>query len=297
MASDRVLITGRYGFTGNYVAHEMSAAGWDVWGTGLNPPPDLDTQYIQADLTARDGLLHVLEHSRPDAVIHLAAVASVDHGKVEDFYQVNVIATRLLLGALIETGCGKSGVVLAGSANIYGNTPHSPIAEGTPPAPVNDYAVSKLAMEHVASLFKTHLPLVLARPFNYTGRGQNTRFLIPKIVAHYRDRAAIIELGNVHVARDFSDIRDVAIAYRKLLLDGPRGEAINICSGQATSLQDVLGICRNITGHEIEVRTNPDFVRANEIAQLTGDRSRLDEVWPDASRHTLRETLNWMLSA
>jgi nucleoside-diphosphate-sugar epimerase len=297
MASGRVLITGRYGFTGDYVAREMDAAGWEVWGAGLSPAPHVDNQYLQADLTERESLLQVLAQCRPDAVIHLAAVASVDHGRVEDFYQVNVIATRLLLGALAETGYGKAGVILASSANIYGNTPQSPIGEETPPAPVNDYAVSKLAMEHVTRLFEHRLPLVVTRPFNYTGRGQDTRFLIPKIVAHFRDRAAVIELGNVDVARDFSDVRDVAIAYRKLLLEGPRGKTINICSGQATSLQDILSICQDITGHEIEVQINPDFVRANEIAILTGDRSRLDQIWPDASRHTLRQTLDWMLSA
>lgn len=296
MVSNRVLITGRHGFTGEYVAREMDAAGWEVWGAGLGPAPTPDAHYLQADLTDRDSLMQVLAQSRPDAVIHLAGVTSVDHGQVEDFYQVNVIATRLLLGALTEAGFGKSGVVLASSSNIYGNSLRSPINEKAPPAPVNDYAVSKLAMEHVACLFKNHLPLVLARPFNYTGRGQDTRFLIPKIVTHFRDHAEVIELGNLNVARDFSDVRDVAIAYRKLLVEGPRGLTINICSGQATSLQDVLGICRDITGHEIEVRINPAFVRANEIAIQTGDPSRLDQLWPDAARHSLKQTLEWMLS-
>lgn len=296
MVSGRVLITGRYGFTGGYVARELEAAGWEVWGSGLSPAPTPDDHYLQADLTDHDTLQHVLAQSRPDAVIHLAAVASVDHEKVEDFYQVNVIATRLLLGALAKSDFGKSGVVLASSANIYGNAAQSPIDEETPPAPINDYAVSKLAMEHVASLFKTRLPLVVTRPFNYTGRGQDTRFLIPKIVSHFRERAKRIELGNLNVARDFSDVRDVAFAYRKLLLKGPRGAAINICSGQATSLHDVLSICREITGHQIEVQINQAFARVHEIAILTGDTTRLDQVWSDASRRTLKETLEWMLS-
>lgn len=291
----RVLITGRYGFTGQYVADEMAQAGWDVWGLGATAPRSADPRYVVADLTDQSALSAALDQIQPDAVIHLAAIAFVGHGAAEDFYKVNVIGTRMLLEAVAQSGSGQAGVVLASSANIYGNSDQSPLAETALPNPVNDYAVSKLSMEYMAQLFADRLPLVIARPFNYTGCGQDDKFLIPKIVAHYRTKAATIALGNLDVARDFSDVRDVARAYRLLLNPDLAGQRINICSGQATSLQEIVDMCRDLTGHALEVTVNPAFVRANEIKTLTGDPRLLNARTALGPRYPLQDTLAWML--
>jgi nucleoside-diphosphate-sugar epimerase len=298
MSARRVLITGRYGFTGRYAADALSAAGWEVWGLGSQLPEDAGATDRVADLTDRASLARAIGEIRPDAVLHLAAVAFVAHGDVDDFYQVNLIGTRNLLGVLADGGHGKSGVVLASSANVYGNTRMSPISEAAIPAPANDYAVSKLAMEHVAQLFAERLPITIARPFNYTGVGQDPKFLVPKIVSHFRDRAARMELGNLDVARDFSDVRDVAQAYSALLgSEKARGETVNICSGRATALGEIIDMCRVITGHDLEVAVNPDFVRADEIKTLNGDRSHLEALTGASERHALEDTLRWMLNA
>ncbi|WP_425073756.1 NAD-dependent epimerase/dehydratase family protein [Sagittula sp. S175] len=295
MAARRVLITGYSGFTGRYVATELRQAGWEVWGIGSGASDQGDLAYRQVDLGDLPGLTSVLDDIRPDAVVHLAAVAFVAHGEATDFYRVNVIGTHNLLTVLDKGGYGAQGVVLASSANIYGNTTVSPIPETADPAPENDYAVSKLAMEHMARLFAGKLPVTIARPFNYTGRGQELRYLVPKIVDHFRRRAPLIELGNLDVARDFSDVRDVALAYRALLEAGPQPGAVNICSGRATSLFDLIEMCRNITGHDIEVVVNPAFQRANEIKMLCGSRDRLNALTGAQPRNDLRDTLHWML--
>lgn len=298
MSARRVLITGRYGFTGRYAADALSAAGWEVWGLGSQLPQDAGATDRVADLTDRASLVSAIDEIRPDAVLHLAAVAFVAHGDVDDFYQVNLIGTRNLLGVLADGDHGQSGVVLASSANVYGNTRMSPISEAAVPAPANDYAVSKLAMEHVAQLFAERLPITIARPFNYTGVGQDPKFLVPKIISHFRDRAARMELGNLDVARDFSDVRDVAQAYCALLgSEKAKGETVNICSGRATALGEIIDMCRVITGHDLEVAVNPDFVRADEIKTLNGDRSHLEALTGSSERHALEDTLRWMLSA
>jgi nucleoside-diphosphate-sugar epimerase len=161
--------------------------------------------------------------------------------------------------------------------------------------PANDYAVSKLAMEYLAKTYMTRLGIVMTRPFNYTGVGQEPRYLIPKIVSHFKARAPHIELGNTDVARDFSDVRDVAQAYRLLAEAQPLGQTFNLCSGEATALETCISMASEITGHDMEVRVNPDFVRANEVKTLRGRSEKLDNATGRQRRYGIRDTLEWML--
>jgi nucleoside-diphosphate-sugar epimerase len=188
-------------------------------------------------------------------------------------------------------------VLLASSANVYGNAVVDPITEDVPPAPANDYAVSKLAMEHAARLHAGRLPIIIVRPFNYTGVGQAPHFLLPKIVDHFRRGARRIELGNLDVARDFSDVRDVVVIYRRLIERAPPGTLVNVCSGAAYSLSDVLDLMAGIAGYRIDVTVNPAFVRANEVRRLAGDTSRLQQLVGPMERTPLAATLRWMYEA
>ena len=150
-------------------------------------------------------------------------------------------------------------------------------------------------MEYLAKTYMTRLGVVLTRPFNYTGVGQEPRYLIPKIVNHFKARAPHIELGNTDVARDFSDVRDVARAYRLLAEAQPLGETFNLCSGEATALETCISMASEITGHDIEVRINPDFVRTNEVKSLRGSSEKLDHATGRERRYGIRDTLEWML--
>jgi len=290
----RALITGIKGFTGHYVAAELIQHGWDVYGTGSHDVPN-DTRYRRVDLQDATGLATVVAALQPDVVLHLAAVAFVGHGDPDAFYKVNLIGTRNLLAALANSGKAPECVLLASSANVYGNSTKGVLNEAMPANPANDYAVSKLAMEYMARLWFDKLPIVIARPFNYTGIGQAESFLLPKIVGHYRRRAKTIELGNLDVWRDFSDVRAVAQAYRRLLEVRPVGEIVNVCSGQTHSLREALAIAEEITGHTLEVKTNPAFVRANEVKTLCGDVSKLHRLIGDWRTTPLETTLRWML--
>lgn len=296
MVKGRVLVTGRYGFTGQYVATALAAAGWQVWGGCAQPSEQLTRFDKVADLTDVAAVAQLVEDVQPDAVVHLAGIAFVAHGSADDFYRVNLQGTRNLLDALARRGYGQRGVVLASSANVYGNAQVSSISENTPVAPANDYAVSKLAMEYVAKLFTSQLPIAITRPFNYTGVGQGQQFLVPKIVAHFRERAPRLELGNLDIARDFSDVRDVAAVYAALLDGRPLGdEIVNICSGRAIALGEIISMCRAITGHDIEVAVNPAFVRADEIKTLRGEPTRVEQLLGGVDRHQFEATLAWML--
>lgn len=154
----------------------------------------------------------------------------------------------------------------------------SVLSEAAPLNPANDYAVSKVAMEYMAKQWLPKLPVVVARPFNYSGVGQSENFLLPKIISHFRRQANEIELGNLDVWRDFSDIHAVANAYRRLLETCPTGEVINVCSDTTHSLREVIAMAEEITGYGIAVKVNPAFVRANEARSLCGEPSRLRSI-------------------
>jgi len=149
-------------------------------------------------------------------------------------------------------------------------------------------------MEYMARLWHDKLPIIVARPFNYTGVGQSSQFLLPKIVGHFQRGERVIELGNIDVERDFSDVRRVVDAYRRLLQLAPAGGVFNVCSGRAVSLKSVIATMEQIAGYSIEVRVNPAFVRANEVRRLQGDGSRLQAAVGPLEDIPLETTLRWM---
>jgi GDP-6-deoxy-D-talose 4-dehydrogenase len=290
----RVLVTGHKGFTGRYVVTALRSAGYEVVGLAERPD-DLESPAI--NLLDRAGVADVVAEARPDSVIHLAAIAFVAHGDADEMYRTNVVGTRHLIEALANLPTRPRAVLLASSANVYGNSEVELLSESVEPSPANDYAVSKLAMEYMAKLWLDRLPLAVARPFNYTGVGQAENFLLPKIVSHFQRGEQVIELGNIDVARDFQDVRFVADAYVRLLSANAAGQTVNLCSGTSVSLMQVIGMMQDIAGYDIEVRVNPAFVRGNEVARLTGDNRRLRALIGPLGIIPLRTTLEWMFDS
>lgn len=279
-----ILLTGATGFTGHFFKQNAEAAGHTVWP-------------LTSDLTDKAAVAVEVAQARPTGVVHLAAISYVGHADEAAFYSVNVIGTLNLLSALASLPLAPSKVLLASSANVYGNCDASPITEAQAPVPVNHYATSKLAMEHMAFTYADRLPLVITRPFNYTGPGQAPQFLIPKLVSHFAQRADHIELGNLHVEREFNDVRMVCEAYLGLLAHGEPGEVYNICSGEPHTLQQVLTTLQAITGHSLIVKVNPVFVRANEVHRLCGNPAKLHAAVGPLRQWALRDTLQAMLKS
>ncbi|MFJ1269608.1 GDP-mannose 4,6-dehydratase [Legionella lytica] len=286
-----VLITGIEGFTGRYLAQTLRLSGYNV--KGLTRQSTLNG--FCGDLLEYDSLINVLAQFQPDIVIHLAAISFVAHSNVDAIYRTNVEGTQNLLKALVVSGSKPQAVLLASSATVYGNVDSSSIDESVQPSPVNDYGRSKLAMEEMAKTWSEQLPIIITRPFNYTGPGQSLNFLLPKIVDHYTRRAPVIELGNLDVIRDFSDVRTVVKSYQLLIEAKPCGETFNICSGQGHSLHEVLNMMKDLTGHELKVQVNPAYVRKHEVRQLVGSQEKLNATIGAISRVSLVDTLKWML--
>jgi nucleoside-diphosphate-sugar epimerase len=283
----RIILTGSAGFTGHYFRARAEAEGHEIVP-------------LTVDLTDKLALATEVACAAPDAVVHLAGIAFVDHADNAAFYAVNTVGTTNLLQGLVAatSAAGQQPrVLIASSANVYGNCDRSPISEDQAPAPVNHYAMSKLAMEHMARTYSDSLPLVLARPFNYTGPGQSSSFLIPKLVDHFARRLPQIELGNLHVEREFNDVRMVCDAYLALLDKGVPGEVYNVCSGHPYTLQAVITALEELTGHHMQVTVNPAFVRANEVHRLCGNPDKLMACTGPLPAYALKDTLSNMLAA
>ncbi len=278
----RLLVTGGQGFTGQHFVKAARDCGHEVIT-------------LQADLKDREAVRQQVLQVAPEAVVHLAAISFVGRADASAFYDVNVIGTLNLLEALTALEQPPCSILIASSANVYGNCQQSPITEEQPPAPVNHYAMSKLAMEYMARTYLDRLPLFFTRPFNYTGPWQDKSFVIPKLVAHFAQRTEAVELGNLDVEREFNDVRFVCEAYLRLLQKAIPGEVYNICSGKPVTLKSVIELLGQITGHQLQVNVNPAFVRSNEIHRLCGSPAKLVSVVGDISSPDLVDTLRWML--
>ena len=297
MADATLLITGGAGFTGRHLIEAANQKGYRciamVQHEGPEAPAAFDT--VVADLLDPASLEQAILEVKPDYIVHLAAISFVAHGNTAEIYQVNQLGTINLLEAIRKNVPEIKKVLIASSANIYGNAAALPITESVSPAPVNHYGMSKVAMELATRLY-TDLPIVLSRPFNYTGCGQSPNFLIPKIVNAFKAGKRAIELGNLDVSRDFSDVRDVVSAYLSLLETDVAAPAYNVCSGTPTSLLSVIDTLNDLAGYDIRVSINPDFIRSDEIKTLYGSPTLLEAAIGNYRNYALTDTLAWMLA-
>ena len=298
MANATLLITGAAGFTGRHLIAAANAKGYRCIAVAQHEGSEVSGAHdtLVADLLSPAALERAVEQAAPDYIVHLAAISFVAHGNTSEIYQVNQLGTVNLLDAVQKSAPGIKKVLIASSANIYGNATELPITEATPPAPVNHYGMSKVTMELATKLY-ADLPIVVSRPFNYTGCGQSANFLIPKIVNAFKAGKKEIELGNLDVSRDFSDVRDVVTAYLRLLETENTAPAYNICSGTATSLLTVIEMLNELAGYEMQVSVNPDFVRSDEIKTLYGSSALLESAIGKYRQFSLKDTLAWMLAA
>ncbi|MBW0446949.1 GDP-mannose 4,6-dehydratase [Paraburkholderia phenoliruptrix] len=293
----RTLVTGAGGFTGRYLVDNLRERGHTVIETFAGRDEEETPTRLRLDITSPENCRRVIETVRPDYIVHLAAISFVGHDDPLDFYRVNVLGTLNLLEACAATGHTPRKALIASSANVYGNVTSDAIDESFPLTPVNHYAASKAAMETMVHTWFDRLPILIVRPFNYTGRGQASNFLVPKIVEHFARREPSIELGNIDVARDFSDVRYVVRAYKALLDSDATSETVNVCTGTPYTLREILSAASDLTGHKLQVNINPAFVRQTDVKVLAGSPAKLRALVPQVQAIPFMDTLRWMLAA
>jgi len=294
MGTRRLLVTGDDGFVGrNVFAMEQDIRrmfGWQL----LRPPAPYDLR----DPASLDALLAA---TRPDGVIHLAGISFVpdSYKDPEGTFQINFIGTLHLLQALKKNGFAGNFLYVS-SGDVYGRLrpEELPVDEKHLPYPVNPYAVSKLAAEALCqqwALTERFKPLV-ARPFNHIGPGQREEFVLATMARQVvRVRLGLqpplIDVGDIDVVRDFLDVRDVIVAYLRLLDHGQRGEIYNVCSGQGQRIRDLINALMRLAGVEAELQLDAERFRPSDQRAIVGSNRKLVDATAWQPEHVLDDTL------
>jgi GDP-4-dehydro-6-deoxy-D-mannose reductase len=290
-----VLVTGAGGFVGGWVAKALLAAGHDVIGATTSGDAPTRTPLAGAEVGAVEWVpielqasasVTSLVHRHFDAVVHLAAVSSGADARRDPglAWAVNAGGTaRLLdeLGRRLRSGEADPLVVIASTGEVYGARATTPLREDAPVAPVSPYAASKAGAELAAreTHERTGLRVIIARPFQQTGPGQDDRFVVPALVRRLIAAKALgaraVKVGNLEPVRDFLDVRDVAAALLALLERGVPGEAYNIATGRGVALRDLFDRVAEAVGVEAIPEADPRLMRSADIPYLVGDATKL----------------------
>lgn len=271
----RALVTGAHGFVGRHLVEHLRAMGDDVEGCDRS-----DGTVDICDLASVKAAVHRV---RPEVVYHLAGWSDVGGSWAAPVavFRANAEGTLNVLLASADEGVER--VLAVSSADVYGivHEDELPIDENAALRPVTPYAASKVAADYLAlqAWLGGGLPVLRARAFNHLGPGQLPRFVAPalaeRIAANELDGGTVVPVGNLSARRDFTDVRDVVRAYRLLVENGEPGEAYNVCSGRAVSVQELAEALLTKARQPMELTRDPALERPIDVPVLLGDYSRL----------------------
>lgn len=299
----RALVTGGTGFVGRHLVDALRREGAEAFACG----GPLDGG-LSIDLGDVGTIRRALDASRPDVVFHLAAQTFVPDAFASpvETYEINAVGSARIAEAVRAYDAGPPPrIVFASSAEVYGvrGAREYPLRETAEPRPQNPYGASKAAAETIllGESRAFGLDVVVARAFNTIGPGQSERFVIASFAAQLARIAAganpKLFVGNLGTARDFLDVRDVTAAYIALARDGECGEVYNVCSGAAIAIRDALGELIRIAGVPVEVREDPERVRAAENPLSAGDPAKVRARTSWAPQIPLRTSLRDVYAA
>jgi GDP-4-dehydro-6-deoxy-D-mannose reductase len=286
----RVLITGVAGFVGGHMVDFLRREAPEAVVVGLDSRPgrraqSLAIEIVQADLEDASSVRAAIARVSPDRIIHLAAQSSPQRSweDPERTLRTNVLGMLHLLEAARAQPTAPR-ILAVGSTDEYGLVqPHElPLREDAPLRPASPYAASKVAQGYLALQYALSpgLYVVRTRTFHHTGPRRGEKFAESSFARQLAEieagqRPAHLEVGNLEVVRDFTDVRDVVRAYWALLDRGARGEVYNVCSGRGVKLGELLQGLIALSGVHVEVHVDPARLRSADTPILIGDPSRL----------------------
>lgn len=297
----RNLVTGADGFVGEHLLDRLLGRGEEVAASAMKLPPTRTTlspsqmtavDWKAADVRDHDALFRLLAAVQPERIFHLAGFSSgaLARQESEEALRVNAGGTINLCEAVRAVGDEfpdfDPRILVTGSGDAYGDAGAGgeALTEDLVLRPVTPYGLSKACQELAAHTYRrSHsIRCVVTRGFNLIGPGQQRHFVVPDFCCQVARVAAgeaepRIEVGNLDVERDFTDVRDAVGAFCRIMdLDRPQA-TYNVCSGRAVSIRRMLHWIFDEAGTDAEIVVDPERVRDEELARVVGDPSRLRE--------------------
>ncbi len=306
----RVFITGATGFVGRHLIKVLSSSGLKVFGSCFPEHPECclipeEANIFHLDIRRREELKRVIKDIRPSLVFHLAAVSNVRRSWEDrtGTMEVNFMGTFNLLEA-VRSEAPQARVLFVSSSDVYGvlKPIDRPLQEEDEIKVVNPYAYTKASGEMLCQFYNLvkEAEVVISRSFPHTGPGQSPDFVCSDWAFQLAriergEKNPVIEIGNLEIRRDFSDVRDVVRAYLALMEKGRQGEVYNVCSGRAVPLDWILKTLVSFSSKTVEIKTDPGKLRKTDIPILYGDRSKIkkDTGWEPSI--SLEESLRQLL--
>ena len=293
-ATPLILVTGHTGFVGR---HGLKREGT----IGLS---DADGRI---DLSDRPRLQRFLDANEFSSIIHLAAQSHVPTSFDDPAatFETNLNGTIALLESLTRAGF-QGRFLYVSSGDVYGAVPESelPVLESRPPSPRNPYSASKVAAEAYCLQYalQCEFDILIARPFNHIGVGQSSRFIVPSVLQQIEEQATSgtdikIDVGDIDVTRDFSDVADVLEAYEAILADGINREIYNVCSSKEVPVREILEYTANQSPLTVEFRQDKSRLRPNEQRRMRGCNEKIKNHTGWIPKTTVQESIDNMLTA
>ena len=308
----RALITGIAGFAGSYLAEELVREGWEVsgierHGAVLSNLVNLiyRVRVEDCDILSAKDVGYVIRKHKPDAVFHLAGTSFVPDAQnaPQMAFEINVKGSLNILEETRENA-PDAGLILISSAEVYGHadTTRMPLTEDNQLRPVNIYALTKVCAEETSFYYHRvgGVNCVVLRPFNHIGPGQRPSFVtsafalqIARIEAGKQE--PVLKVGNLEAVRDFTDVRDMARAYRLAAEYCEPAIPYNICSGKAYKIKEILDKLLTLSDVEIDIRQDPERMRVSEVPLFQGDHTRFSRATGWEPEFSIDETLKTIL--
>lgn len=308
----KVLITGAGGFVGTYLIKELQkSADFEIYGAVFSATSDISSllpsdHIIEGDLSDYNFASDLVKKSAPDVVYHLAALSVVgtSESKALSVMNTNTTISYNILEA-VKSFAPSARFIAIASANVYGAVEDTskPIDESLPLRPLNPYAVSKVSQEMLAIMYNLAygLDVVIVRPFNHTGIGQTTDFVIPKLAEQFAriekgEIVPVIEVGNLDTVRDFTDVRDMVEAYALAAQSGKIGQIYNLGSGTGHTIKEILDILQSLSPAKVEIKIKEELVRTADVPVLICDASKFNKATGWTAKTSLNQTVSDILN-